>query len=252
MAMAVLVPMWTFFVLRRKLDVFNAAAVAATYGSISAVTFIAAASFLAELGLKSSGHMVAAMALMESPAVIVGIALARLLGKQEGAAFSWRHLGHDAFFNGSVLVLMGALFIGLLTGESGGKALAPFTGDIFKGMLCLFLLDLGNVSARRLAGIRQLGVFPVAFAVLVPLINAAIALIIAHGLGLGRGDALLFCVLCASASYIAVPAAMRLAVPQANPGLLRHHGAGVDVSFQHRPGPAALPERHQPFLAVES
>lgn len=219
MAMAVAVPAWTFFVLWRKLDVFNAAAVAATYGSISAVTFIAATSFLGQLGLKFSGHMVAAMALMESPAVIVGIALARLMVKKDGLSFSWRHLWRDAFFNGSVLVLMGALVIGILTGESGGKALAPFTGDIFKGMLCLFLLDLGIVSARRLTGVRQLGVFPVAFAVLVPLVNAALALGIAHGLNLGRGDALLFCVLCASASYIAVPAAMRLAVPEANPGL---------------------------------
>ena len=219
MLMAVLVPVWTFFVLRRKLDVNNAAAVAATYGSISAVTFIAATSFLTQLGIKSGGHMVAAMALMESPAIIVGIALARWLGKKDGTAFSWPHLLRDAFANGSVLVLCGALVIGLLTGENGGKALAPFTSDIFRGMLCLFLLDMGLVSARRLGGIRQLGVFPIAFATLVPLVNAGAAIALAHFLGLGRGDALLFTVLCASASYIAVPAAMRLAVPEANPGL---------------------------------
>jgi hypothetical protein len=219
MLMAVLVPVWTFFVLRRKLDVNNAAAVAATYGSVSAVTFIAATSFLMQLGIKSGGHMVAAMALMESPAIIVGIALVRWLGKKDGTPFSWAHLLRDAFANGSVLVLCGALVIGLLTGENGGKALAPFTSDIFHGMLCLFLLDMGLVSARRLGGIRQLGVFPVAFATLVPLVNAAAAIAIAHLLGLGRGDALLFTVLCASASYIAVPAALRLAVPEANPGL---------------------------------
>jgi hypothetical protein len=219
MLMAAVVPVWTFFVLRRKLDVFNAAAVAATYGSISAVTFIAATSFLGQLELKSSGHMVAAMALMESPAIIIGIALARFLHKGDGASFSWPHLLRDAFFNGSVLLLTGALFIGLLTGEAGAQALTPFTGDIFKGMLCLFLLDMGIISARRLAGIRQLGAFPVAFATVVPLVNAAAALVIAHAIGLGRGDALLFTVLCASASYIAVPAAMRLAVPEANPGL---------------------------------
>ena len=217
--MAVLVPVWTFLVLRRKLDVNNAAAVAATYGSVSAVTFIAASSFLTQLGFESGGHMVAAMALMESPAIIVGIALARWLGKNDGATFSWPHLLRDAFANGSVLVLCGALVIGLLTGENGGKALAPFTSDIFRGMLCLFLLDMGLVSARRLGGIRQLGVFPIAFATLVPLVNAGAAIALAHFLGLGRGDALLFTVLCASASYIAVPAAMRLAVPEANPGL---------------------------------
>ncbi|MFZ4682474.1 MAG: sodium-dependent bicarbonate transport family permease [Terrimicrobiaceae bacterium] len=217
--MAVLVPLWTFFILRRQLDLPNAAAVAATYGSVSAVTFIAATAFLSQLGLPSGGHMVAAMALMESPAIIVGIGLARWLGQKDGTAFSWPHLLRDAFANGSVLVLCGALVIGLLTGASGEKALSPFTSDIFRGMLCLFLLDMGLVSARRLGGIRQLGVFPVAFATLVPLVNAAAAIAIAYFLGLSRGDALLFSVLCASASYIAVPAAMRLAVPEANPGV---------------------------------
>ncbi len=217
--MAVAVPAWTFFVLRRKLDVNNAAAVAATYGSVSAVTFIAASSFLGQLGITSGGHMVAAMALMESPAIIVGITLARWLGKANGTAFSWPHLLRDSFANGSVLVLCGALVIGLLTGDSGEKALGPFTNDIFRGMLCLFLLDMGVVSARRLGGIRHLGVFPIAFATLVPLVNAGAAIAIAHFLGLSRGDALLFTALCASASYIAVPAAMRLALPEANPGL---------------------------------
>ena len=219
MGMAVLVPAIAFFVLRKKMDVFNAAAVAATYGSISAVTFIAATSFLSLLNLKFSGHMVAAMALMESPAIVVGIALARILNHGSSDKFSWPHLLRDAFFNGSVLVLVGSLVIGILTGENGGKALSPFTADIFKGMLCLFLLDMGLVSARRLAGVRQLGVFPVGFAIIVPLCNAAIAIGIAHLIGLDRGDALLFTILCASASYIAVPAAMRMAVPEANPGV---------------------------------
>ena len=220
--MALLIPLAAFFVLRRKMDGFNAAAVAATYGSVSAVTFIAATAFLGVLNLKFSGHMVAGMALMESPAVVVGIALARLQPKKEEGArgsFGWSHLIKDAFFNGSVLVLVGALLIGILTGESGGKSLAPFTTDIFKGMLCLFLLDMGIISARRLSGIRQLGVFPVGFALCVPLVNAGLGIAIAHWLGMGRGDALLFTVLCASASYIAVPAAMRMAVPEANPGL---------------------------------
>jgi len=229
--MALAVPLWTFFVLRRKLDAANAAAVAATYGSISAVTFIAATSFLVQLGIASGGHMVAAMALMESPAIVVGIALARWMRKSDGSAFSWAHLIRDAFANGSVLVLCGALVIGLLTGESGGKALAPFTGDIFRGMLCLFLLDMGLVSARRLGGIRQLGLFPVAFATLVPLANAGLAIVIAHWLGIGRGDALLFTVLGASASYIAVPAALRLAVPEANPGLYVTMSLAVTFPF---------------------
>ncbi|MEI8341478.1 MAG: sodium-dependent bicarbonate transport family permease [Verrucomicrobiota bacterium] len=219
MGMAVLVPAVTFFILRRKMDVFNAAAVAATYGSISAVTFIAATSFLGLLNLKYSGHMIAAMALMESPAIVVGIAMARLLNHSRNEKFSWSHLLRDAFLNGSVLLLVGSLVIGIVTGESGGKALSPFTADIFKGMLCLFLLDMGIISARRLAGIRQLGIFPVGFAIAVPLCNAAIAIALARFIQLDRGDALLFTILCASASYIAVPAAMRMAVPEANPGL---------------------------------
>jgi uncharacterized protein len=219
MGMAVVVPAITFFILKRKMDVFNAAAVAATYGSISAVTFIAATSYLGFLNIKFSGHMVAAMALMESPAIVVGIALARVLNQNRNEKISWSRLLRDAFFNGSVLVLIGSLVIGILTGESGGKALSSFTADIFKGMLCLFLLDMGIISARRLAGIGQLGAFPVGFAIAVPLCNAAIAIAIAHFIRLDRGDALLLTILCASASYIAVPAAMRLAVPEANPGL---------------------------------
>jgi len=218
--MASVVPVAAFFFLRRRMGVADAAAVAAAYGSVSAVTFIAAVSFLGQLGLPFSGHMVAAMALMESPAIIVGITLARLCGpRHPGTRFTWKPLLHDAFCNGSVLLLIGSLGIGLLTGAKGGASLAPFTNDLFKGMLCLFLLDMGLVSARQLGGIRQLGALPVVFAIMVPLFSAAVGLALAWGLGLGKGDALLFATLCASASYIAVPAAMRLALPEANPGL---------------------------------
>ncbi len=220
--MALLVPLYAFWILRRKLDVPNAAAIAATYGSVSAVTFIAATSFLSELDIPYGGHMVAAMALMESPAIIVGVALSRLgAGAQEGekAHFDTKELLRDAFFNGSVLVLIGSLIIGLLTGEEGKKALNPFVSDIFKGMLCLFLLDMGLVSARRLNGLKKLGTFPIGFSMALPLFNAVLGLLVANWLGLGKGDALLFCVLSASASYIAVPAAMRLAIPKANPGI---------------------------------
>jgi hypothetical protein len=163
--------------------------------------------------------MVAAMALMESPAIIVGVALSRAGAKDAGSHFDRKELLRDAFFNGSVFVLMGSVIIGLLTGEDGKKALDPFVSGIFKGILCLFLLDMGLVSARRLSGLKKLGSFPIAFACLIPLFNAAIGLAVAYALGLYRGDALLFCVLSASASYIAVPAAMRLAIPEANPGL---------------------------------
>ncbi len=219
--MALAVPLYTFFVLRRKMSVPDAAAVAATYGSVSAVTFITATSFLGQQKMEFGGHMVAAMALMESPAIIVGVLLARI-AKREISSEKFLPRGdllRDAFANGSVFLLVGSLLIGILTGENGEHALKPFTGDIFKGVLCLFLLDMGLVSARRLRGSRALGAFPISFAVVVPLLNAALALVLASALQLGRGDALLFCVLCASASYIAVPAAVRLAIPDANPGL---------------------------------
>ncbi len=221
---ALLVPLYAFFLLRRKLPLGDAAAIAATYGSVSAVTFIAATSFLGELRMPFGGHMVAAMALMESPAIIVGVVLFRLFQNRgqndsQGAGLNWQHLVRDAFFSGSVLLLMGSLAIGLLTGEKGEAVLRPFTGDIFKGVLCLFLLEMGLVSARRLSGLKGLGAFPIGFAVVVPLVNASLGILAAYLLGLTAGDALLFCVLCGSASYIAVPAAMRLAVPEANPGL---------------------------------
>lgn len=223
--MSLVVPVYTYLILRRRMDSSNAAAIAATYGSVSAVTFITATSFLSQIGVSYGGHMVAAMALMESPAIIVGVLLARRFGgktnatEAESSHSEWRELLREAFFNGSVFVLVGSLLIGVLTGENGEKALKPFTGDIFKGVLCLFLLDMGLVSARRIGGLRKLGTFPIGFALGVPLLNAALALVVASALNLGRGDALLFVVLSASASYIAVPAAMRLALPEANPGL---------------------------------
>jgi hypothetical protein len=219
LAASMLVPLGAFFVLRRKLSVANAAAVAATYGSVSAVTFIAAVALLQHLGMQPSGWMVAAMALMESPAIIIGVVLARFYAKDAGRAGDWGAIGREAFLNGSVFVLMGSLVIGIATGENGEKALSPFTHDLFKGALCLFLLDMGIVSARRLAASRELSVFHVGFALGAPLVNAALGIALAALLGLGRADALLFCVLCASASYIAVPAAMRLALPEASPGI---------------------------------
>jgi uncharacterized protein len=231
-AMALLVPLYAYVWLRRKLDAVNAAAIAATYGSISAVTFITATSFLAQQNIPFGGHMVAAMALMESPAIIVGVLLARRFREAAiaatpaagihtlpSAAIHTGALWREAFFNGSVVVLIGSLLIGVLTGEAGAAALEPFTGAIFKGMLCIFLLDMGLVSARRLGGLKKLGAFPLRFSVGLPLVNAVIGLAIAYALGFTRGDALLFTVLCASASYIAVPAALRLALPEANPGV---------------------------------
>lgn len=218
--MASIVPLYAFFILRRKLPVADSCAIAATYGSISAVTFITAAAFLEKLNMPYGGHMVAAMALMESPAIIVAVLLYRLRSADRNDAhFSWKELWRDAFFNGSVFLIMGSLVVGALAGEAGAKALKPFTSDIFAGVLCFFLLDMGIVAARRLDDLRRAGVFLTAFAILLPLVNASLAIPLAYALGLSAGDAFMFTILCASASYIAVPAAMRLSIPEANPSL---------------------------------
>lgn len=223
--MATVVPVWSFFVLKRKLPLHNAAAIASTYGSISAVTFITASAFLHKLGLNFGGHLVAAMALMESPAIVIGVALYNVYAargaeeRQEQQEFSWSELLRDAFLNGSVFLIMGSLVIGIITGERGAQALKPFSEDIFKGMLCFFLLDMGLVAAKRIRDLRRTGLFLGGFAVVMPLANALVAIALAAALGMPKGDAFMFTVLCASASYIAVPAAMRIAIPEANPSL---------------------------------
>jgi hypothetical protein len=230
MLMACAVPVYTFFILRLRLDTYNAAAIAATYGSISAVTFITAGSFLNQLGMAYDGYMVAALALMESPAIIVGLILVNLFTRdRDNSDFSWSEVLREAFLNGSVFLLVGSLFIGVLTGERGWTTLKPFTQDMFYGVLAFFLLDMGLVAAKRIKDLRKTGTFLISFAILIPIVNAGLGLAIARLIGLSQGDALLFTVLCASASYIAVPAAMRLTVPEANPSL--YISAALAVTF---------------------
>ena len=219
--MACIVPIYTFFILKIKLDSANAAAIAAAYGSISAVTFITASSFLEKIHISYGGHMVAALALMESPAIVVGLILVRVFKEKNGKeeAFSWSKVLHEAFLNGSVFLLVGSVIIGMLTGEKGWEKLEPFTQGIFYGALTFFLLDMGLVAAKRIRELGNTGPFLIGFSVFIPVINAMVGILIAKVLGFEQGNALLFAVLCASASYIAVPAAMRMTVPEANPSL---------------------------------
>ncbi len=219
--MAVVVPIYTFLLLRLKLDVYNSVAIAATYGSISAVTFITAGSFLNSLGETYGGYMVAGMTLMESPAIVIGLLLLTLFAKRNNnSGVNWSEIFREAFLNPSVYILMGTLLIGFLTGEKGWKAMDPLFGNLFKGMLAFFLLDMGIVAGRRLGEIKKVGLFLIAFGVLVPVLNAFVGILLAKAFGLAKGDAFMFSILCASASYIAVPAAMRLSVPEANPSLI--------------------------------
>jgi hypothetical protein len=233
MIMASIVPIYSYFILRWKLDPYNAAAIAATYGSISAVTFITASSFLGQLNIAYDGYMVAALALMESPAIIVGLVLVSLFGGKREAEqkTEWGEVLREAFLNGSVLLLVGSVLIGVLTGENGWTKLKPFTQDMFYGALTFFLLDMGLVAAKQIKDLQKTGIFLIAFALLMPLLNAAVSLPIAYAIHMGQGDALLFAVLCASASYIAVPAAMRMTVPEANPSLYISTALAVTFPF---------------------
>ena len=219
--MAILVPFYSYFILRRKLDVYNAGALAATYGSVSAVTFVTASAFLADKQIPFGGHMVAAMALMESPAIIIGVTLIRFFSKDQ-VSQPRQGIGHilrEAFSNGSVLMILGSLIIGMVADEKQAEGIKPFTSDIFKGFLAVFLLDMGIIAAKRFRSFGRAGWFLPLFGIIIPVINAAIAIFIAHSLGISDGNAFLLAILASSASYIAVPAALRLAIPEADPGL---------------------------------
>lgn len=229
--LGLMVPAYSFFLLRKKVGVANAAAIAATYGSISAVTFITATSYLQQINIPFGSYLVATMALMESPAIVAGVFLARRFGTPSADQHGWGPILRDAFLNGSVVILLGAMAIGVLTGEAGALALKPFTTDLFTGVLCLFLLDLGLVSARRLDALWKVGPILGAFGILVPLFNACLGLGLASLIGLSEGDALLLVVLAASASYIAVPAAMRIALPEAKSSLFLPMSLAITFPF---------------------
>lgn len=234
MVMAVVVPFYSFFILKKRASIADAAAIAATYGSISAVTFATACSFLKTKGIDFGGHMVAGMALMESPAIIIGVILYNKYAIQTNSEDERPSIGHiirEGFTEGSVVLLLGALLIGVITGEKGHHAIAPLTDDLYKGFLCLFLLDMGLVAAKRLKDLQKAGFFFVSFGILVPLFNATVTILICRLFALPLGDAFLLTILCASASYIAVPAAMRVAIPDSNPSLYVPMSLAVTFPF---------------------
>jgi hypothetical protein len=224
------IPFYTFFILKRKLGVPNAAAIAAAYGSISAVTFVAAAAFLEAQGISFGGHMVAVMALMEAPAIISGVILLRknTPSKSEGGL---KQIIIHAFTNSSVLLILGSLVIGLIADEKQAEGIKPFITDIFKGFLAVFLLDMGITSGRKLKAFFKTGYFSSLFATLIPLINGVIVAYISQWVSPEVGDRLIFAILAASASYIAVPAAMKLSNPEADEGLYVPMALAVTFPF---------------------
>lgn len=226
-AAASLIPFYTFFILRRKMTVSDSAAVAATYGSVSAVTFVAATSFLEGQNLTFGGHMVAVMALMESPAIIIGVIMMRKFDTESEEKAKFKGIFQHSLTNGSVLMIVGSLIIGIIADSKQAEGIKPFTTDIFKGFLAIFLLEMGMVTARRFAAFRKYGWFVAAFAIVIPLINGVVFSIVSGLITQNQGNRFMFGVLAASASYIAVPAAMRLAAPKADPGLYIPMALGV-------------------------
>ena len=213
------VPIYTFFILKKRLGVYNAGAIAAAYGSVSAVTFVTAVSYLDSVGLHMHGHMVAIMASMESPAIIIGLVLISIFNKEETTKIKKREVFKHSFTNGSVLLILGSLVIGFMANAQQAEGIKPFTDDIFKGFLAIFLLDMGITSGRKLKSFFSFGWFPFIFAFFIPLINGSIVAIISSFVTDDVANRFVFAILAASASYIAVPAAMKISVPKANPGL---------------------------------
>ena len=218
-----IVPILGYALLRRWLSGFDAAAIAATYGSVSAVTFITAVQVLEHQGYTAGGHMAAAMALMESPAIIMAVVMANILrkrastsvalsGEEKLPSVSLSKVLHESLTDGAQLLLLGAMLVGFITGAEGEQAMKPFSGDLFKGMLAFFLLDMGLHTARQLHTLRGLPVALLAYGLLAPLVHAALALAMAYGVGMSVGEGALLMVLAASASYIAVPAVLRHAL----------------------------------------
>jgi uncharacterized protein len=224
------VPFYTFFLLRKRLGVANASAISAAYGSISAVTFVAAVSFLDMQGVTFGGHMVAVMALMEAPAIISAVILLQKYSEQKTKG-GIRGIVFHAFTNGSVLLILGSLVIGFIADEKQAEGIKPFVTDIFKGFLAVFLLDMGINSGRRLKAFFKYGYFSTVFAILVPLVNGCLVAFLTHWIAPEAGDRLIFSILAASASYIAVPAAMKLANPKADEGLYVPMALAVTFPF---------------------
>jgi hypothetical protein len=219
MVTACVIPLYTFFILKKRMGIENSGAIAAAYGSVSAVTFVTAASFLEIQNYTFSGHMVAIMALMEAPAIILGVLLIRWFGAGEGRETSLGGLLKHSMTNGSVFLILGSLVIGFLANEQEAEGIKPFTTDIFKGFLAIFLLDMGITSGKKLSDFLRSGWFTSVFAVVIPLINGSLVALLSGWVSSEPGDRFMLAILAASASYIAVPAAMKMAVPKANPGI---------------------------------
>lgn len=234
MALSFLLPFPAFFLLTRLggLSRVDAGAVAAHYGSVSVVTFVTAQELLTNQGLGPAGYMVAVLALMETPAIITGLLLAKRGMATAGAPSNGGStMLHEVLTNASVMLLVGAFVIGLIAGSDGFAPVKPLFDTGFRGVLCLFLLDMGLIAARRLTQSRKLNAALVIIAIVLPIMNGSLGTLAGVAIGLDAGSAAALGVLAASASYIAVPAAMRLALPEADPGIYLAMSLGITFPF---------------------
>lgn len=226
-AIATLIPIYSFYLLKNKVGISNAGAIAASYGSVSAVTFVSAVSFLEIQGQPYGAHMIAVMALMEFPAIIMGFVLIMKYDKGRDRSVDMGTILKHAISNGSVLMIVGSLIIGIVADSKQAEGIKPFTTDIFKGFLAIFLLEMGMITVKRFSSFKKHGLYVFLFAVLMPLFNGCVVALLSQFISDVAGTRFIFAILAASASYIAVPAAMRLAAPNSDPGLYIPMALGV-------------------------
>lgn len=230
---SILVPIYSFLILKKRFGKYNAAAISAAYGSISAVTFVTTVSFLELQAINFDGFMVAVMASMEAPSIVIGVLLLSWFsrGAKGKEKINFGGILKHSLSNGSVILLVGSLFIGFMASEEQAQGIAPFTTDIFKGFLAVFLLDMGITSGRHLKDLLNQGWSALAFSIFMPLFNGCLTAVLSSFVLENMGNRLLISILVASASYIAVPAAMRLAIPKANPGLYLPMALAITFPF---------------------
>lgn len=230
LAMGFLLPLPAFAILRGlgRLPRPDAASIAAHYGSVSVVTFAVATAYLARHNIEFEAHMPLFVALLETPAIVTGILLARLGTLQ---AVRWGAVLHEVMFGKTLVLLLGGLAIGAAVGPEGIAPIQPLFIDLFKGVLAVFLLEMGLVAGGRLGDLRRAGVFLAVFGVVVPLCFACVGALVARAVGLSDGGTALLATMAASASYIAAPTAMRIAVPEANPALSIGVALGITFPF---------------------
>lgn len=227
MLMALLIPALSFFILRKFENTYDAAAIAASYGSVSAVTFVTASASLQSQGVPFGGYMTVALVVMESPAIVMAVLLANRARKQTGAPIG--HILREAFTDGTHLLLLGSMAVGYITGEAGKKGMDPFLGAIYMGLLSMFLIDMGLLVVRSLREAQDLNWRLVVFALAMPVAAGLFATGLGEFAGLQVGDVILLATLSASASYIVVPSVVRYAIPEANAG--KYFGLSIGVTF---------------------